>query len=120
MPGLTAAVSRRMMGSSPGLRAGRGRVEKADMLSCGHLGPEEPGELAGDGGDDDVAVDPAFVETAEPAAEADLGGPGSSEAVTGDALVVAAEPDADPGPGPVGPGGLDQLRAEVNVPASVM
>jgi hypothetical protein len=34
----------------------------------GHFGPHEPGQLSGDGGDDDVAVGFALVETTEPAA----------------------------------------------------
>jgi hypothetical protein len=77
--------------------------------SGGHLGPDEPGELAGDSGDHDVAVGFAFIERAEPAAQADLGRPRPGHSVLLHALVAAAQVDADPRPGLVGPGRLDQL-----------
>ncbi len=77
-----------------------------------HLGPDEPGELSGDGGDNHIAVGFAFVETPEPAAETNLGRPGPSDSVTGEAFLAAAQLDADTGAGPIRPGGLDQLGAE--------
>ncbi len=68
--GAAAAVARRITGASltpsPGWRA------VIVMSRGGHLGPDEPGELAGDGGDDDLAVGLACVEAVELAAQAQL------------------------------------------------
>lgn len=45
------------------------------MSGGGHLGPHEPGEFAGDGGDHGLAVGLAFIKATELATQAQLRGP---------------------------------------------
>ena len=85
------------------------------MSGGGHLGPDEPGELAGDGGDDDLAVGLAGVEAAELAAQAQLGGPGAGDDGGVEPGLAALQDGAGGGSGLVGPGRLDELGAQVGV-----
>jgi len=79
------------------------------------LGPQEPGELSCDGGDDDFAVDLAGIEPVELAAESLLGGPGAGDGVGMDAVLAFVEGGSYRSSGLVGPGCLDELGAEVDV-----
>jgi hypothetical protein len=81
-----------------------------------HLGPDETGELAGDGGHDHSTVAFAFVETTEPATETNLRLPRPGRDLTGKTLLAPGEVDADAGTGLIRPGGLDQLGAQMRVP----
>src|SRR5829696_8092967 len=83
--------------------------------SCGHLGPSEPGELAGDGRHDHVLGALAGGEAAEAAAQAQLGCPGAGDHLWVQALLAAGDLGADTWPVLVGPGRLDQLGAQVDV-----
>jgi hypothetical protein len=85
------------------------------ISSGGHLGPDEPGELAGDGGSDDLAVGLAGVQPAELAAQAQLRRPGPGNDVGFEALLAAAVACTDGGFGLVGPSGLDELAAQMGV-----
>src|SRR5437660_8155847 len=103
-----------MVGSSPWLSSRRGRVGRY-CISGGHLGPDEPGEFSGDGGDHDVAVGLAFVEATEASAQTKLRGPGAGHDVAVEAVLATAQLNADPRSGPVRPGRFDQLGAQVHV-----
>src|SRR5829696_4410869 len=66
--------------------------------SCGHLGPSEPGELAGDGRHDHVLGALAGGEAAEAAAQAQLGCPGAGDHLWVQALLAAGDLGADTWP----------------------
>ena len=75
--GSAAAVLRRVVEGSLRRGADRalsdGKITGSDLGH--HLGPEEPGELAGDGGSHDRAHVLVGGQLAEPLGQADLGGP---------------------------------------------
>ena len=75
--GSAAAVLRRVVEGS--LRRGADRALSDGKITVSdlghHLGPEEPGELAGDGGGHDRAHVLVGGELAEPPGQADLRGP---------------------------------------------
>ena len=64
------------------------------MSGCGHLCPDEPGELSGDGGDHGLAVGPSGVETTELAAQAGLRRPGPGDDSGVESLVAFGEDGA--------------------------
>jgi hypothetical protein len=83
--------------------------------SCGHLGPQAPGKLAGDGGHDHVLGGLAGGQAAEPAAQAQLRCPCPRDYLWVKPLLAAGDLGAHPWPVLVGPGRLDQLGAQVGV-----
>src|SRR5215218_4436354 len=87
--------------------------------SGGHLGPQEPGELPGDRGRHDALDVLAGGQDPEPGAQALLGFPRPGGDRWGQALLTAGDPHADGGVVLVGPGRLDQLGAQVALPALV-
>jgi hypothetical protein len=65
--GPAAAVSRRVVVLVSGM-VSRASPSYVSSCWCGHLGPEESGQLAGDGGDYHVAAGLAGIQAAEAAA----------------------------------------------------
>jgi hypothetical protein len=92
------------------------RFGLAGMLGR-HLGPQEPGQLASDRDDHQLLGVLAGVQAAEPAAQAQLGLPGPGDGLGWQASLAAAELQGGLGSVLVGPGGLDQLGAQVGVAA---
>jgi hypothetical protein len=86
-------------------------------MSGRHLGPQEPGELPGDRGDDHVLGVLAGGQAPEAPAQPQLGRPGSGHHLRIQALLPSTQVDPDRGPVLVGPGRLDQLGAQVLVAA---
>ncbi len=84
-----AAVAPAHGGTLAHLRAAEVASWLVLVTSRGHLGPEEPAELSGDGGDHDVARALALGQAAELGAEMELGGPGP-----GDGVVAGSAPGA--------------------------
>lgn len=74
--------------SQPGRQDELDRASHGSGVVSGRFGPQEPGELAGDGGDDDLAVVLAGIETTELATEALLGGPGPGHGVRMNAVLA--------------------------------
>ena len=85
------------------------------MSGGGHLGPHEPGEFAGDCGDDDLAVVLSGVEAAELGAQALLGGPRPGNDGGVEPGLAAGDLGAGGGPVLVGPRRLDELGAQMGV-----
>jgi hypothetical protein len=78
----------------------------------GHLGPQEPGQLAGDRDDDHLAGVFAGGQATEPAAQPQLGVPGPGDRLGWQAVLAAAQLQGGRGPVLVGPGRLDLAQAE--------
>src|SRR6266545_2258573 len=95
--------------------ADRKQVSWHPAGSCGHLGPQEAGELAGDGGHHHVLGGLAGGQAAEPAAQPQLRRPRPRDHLRVQALLAAGDLGADTWPVLVGPGRLDQLGAQVGV-----
>lgn len=112
--GAAAAGARRITGRSS-LMSARTGERGEQVISGGHLGPHEPGEFAGDGGDDDFAVGFAGVETVELAAEPLLGGPGASNDGRVEPLLASFDGRAGSWPRFVGPRRFDELGAQAGV-----
>lgn len=83
--------------------------------SCGHFGPHEPGQLASDRRDNNVAGLFASAERVETASEPKLGFLGSSDGVGMHALLATLDPLGHRGSILVGPGRLDELAAHMGV-----
>lgn len=83
-----------------------GLLEEAVSMSGrgagGHLGPDEPGEFAGDRGDHDIAAGPAGIEPAESAGQPRLRGPGPGDHGGVEPGVAAGDCGTDRGTGLVG------------------
>jgi hypothetical protein len=73
-------------------------------MSGRHLGPQEPGELAGDGGDDHILGVLAGGQPTKAAAQPQLGRPGPGDHLGIQALLAPTQADPDRGPVLVGPG----------------
>src|SRR5829696_7436380 len=84
---------------------GRSRAGEMDG-SGGHISPQEPGELPGNGRGDDALGVLAGGQGAKPARQALLRRPRARDDLRGQALLAAGDLDADPGPVLVGPGRL--------------
>jgi hypothetical protein len=85
------------------------------LVSGGHLGPQESGQLPGDGDGDHVAAGLAGGQAPKPGAQALLGGPGSGCGGWAGLLLAPAQGGAQVGAVLVAPGRLDQLGAQVRV-----
>src|SRR5439155_13888379 len=87
--------------------------------SCGrvgvHLGPQEAGELAGDRGGDDRAYVLASREFAETGREPDLGVARTGEDFGWESVVASGDGHTDVRSVLVGPGGLNELAADMPV-----
>jgi hypothetical protein len=81
----------------------------------GHLGPQEPGQLAGDRDDDHLPGVVAGGQATEAVAQPQLGGPGSGDRLGWQAVLAAAQLQGGRGPVLVGPGRFDQLGAQRTV-----
>jgi hypothetical protein len=84
------------------------------MLS-NHLGPQQAGQLASDRDDHQLLGVLGSLQATEPAAQPQLGGPGPGDRLGWQALLAAAQFQGRLGSVLVGPGGLDQLGAQVGV-----
>jgi hypothetical protein len=80
-----------------------------------HLGPQEPGELTGDGGGHDRADILVDGELTEAAREADLGRPRAGDGGGRHPGVALADAGTDVGAVLIGPGGFAQLAAQMGI-----
>jgi hypothetical protein len=80
-----------------------------------HLGPQEPGQLAGDGDDRHLPALLAGGQAAEAATQAQLRLPPAGDHFWWQALLAAAQLQGGLGSMLVGPGRLDQLGAQMGV-----
>jgi hypothetical protein len=85
------------------------------LVSGRLIGPQEPGELAGDARHHHVGGGLAGGQAAEAAAQAQLGRPSPARLPAVQALLAAGDLNTDPWPVLAGPGRLDQLGAQVGV-----
>jgi hypothetical protein len=96
----------------------------SDRLGLGmlgdHLGPQEPGQLAGDGDDRHLPALLAGMQAAEAATQAQLRLPRAGDLFWWQALLAAAQLQGGLGSMLVGPGRLDQLGAQRALPHLVM
>ena len=89
------------------------------MAQAGHLRPQEPGELPGDGGNDNALV----VLAGRKMTESRRGGaepPKSGRRPLGPTPAGVGDPGPDIGPVPIRPGGFDELVRTWMLPALVM
>ena len=115
--GSAAAVLRRVVEGS--LRRGADRAlseAKSTVSDLGHhLGPEEPGELPGDGGSHHRAYVLVGCELAEPLGQADLRGPRAGHGLGRHTVLALTYAHPDVGAVLVGPGRFTELAAQVGI-----
>ena len=116
--GSAAAVLRRVVEGSIRRGADRALSRREDHRRSDlghHLGPEEPGELTGDGGGHDRAHVLVGSQLSEAPGQTDLRGPGAGHGLWWHTLLALSDADSDVGAVLVGPGRFAELAPQMGI-----